>query len=68
MISFIIFSIVKMRPYIAFATSVKNRFAKQPSHQYTKIVKTISILQKLKTAKDYLRWLKRAIVRRIFRF
>lgn len=42
----IIFSMVKTRPDIAFATSVARRFVKNPSHQHTKAIKTI--LQYLK--------------------
>ncbi len=37
----LIFSIVEIRPDIAFATSVISRFAKNPSCQYIKIIKTI---------------------------
>ena len=37
----IMFSMVETRPYIAFATSVASRFAKNPGHQHTEAVKTI---------------------------
>lgn len=37
----IIFPMVKTRPDIAFTTSVISQFAKNPSHQYSKTVKTI---------------------------
>ena len=37
----IIFSMVEIRPDIAFAISVVSRFAKNPSHQHIKAVKTI---------------------------
>ena len=37
----IMFSMVETRPDIAFATSLVSRFAKNPSHQHTKAVKTI---------------------------
>lgn len=37
----IMFSMVETRPDIAYATSVVSRFAKNPSHQYCKAVKTI---------------------------
>lgn len=40
-ISSIIFSMVETRLDIAFATSVASQFIKNPSHQYTKVVKTI---------------------------
>ncbi len=35
------FSMVDTRPDIAFAKSLVSRFAKNPSHQHTKVVKTI---------------------------
>ena len=37
----IMFSIVKTKPDIAFATSLASCFAKNPSYQYTEVVKTI---------------------------
>lgn len=37
----IMFSMVETMPDIAFATSVANRFAKNPGHQHTEAVKTI---------------------------
>lgn len=37
----IIFSMVDIRPDIAFATLIASCFAKNPSHQYTKVVKII---------------------------
>lgn len=37
----IMFSMVETRPNISFNTSVANRFAKNFSHQYSKVVKTI---------------------------
>lgn len=46
----IMFSIVETRPNITFATSVASHFAKNPSHQHTKTVKTI--LQYLKGSKN----------------
>lgn len=46
MTRFFIFSIVELRPNIAFATSVACCFAKNPGYQYIKAVKTI--LQYLK--------------------
>lgn len=41
---------VKLQPDIAFATSVVSRFAKNPSHQYIEVVKTI--LRYLKKSQD----------------
>ncbi len=46
----IMFSIVETRLDIAFATSVVSQFAKNPSHQHSKVVKTI--LRYLKATKD----------------
>lgn len=46
MTGFIIFSIVETRPDIAFATLIAVRFAKNPGHHHTKVVRTI--LQYLK--------------------
>lgn len=46
----IMFFMVEIRPNILFATLVTNCFAKNPSHQYTKAVK--SILQYLKSSKN----------------
>lgn len=46
----IMFSIVETRPDITFATSVVVWFTKNPSHQYTKVVKII--LQYLKSSKE----------------
>lgn len=37
----IMFSIVKTRPDITFAISLVSQFAKNPSHQHNKVVKTI---------------------------
>lgn len=37
----LMFSMVKTRPDIAFATSVASRFSKNPSHQHVEAVKTI---------------------------
>lgn len=41
MMGSLIFSMVEMRPYITFATSVTSRFAKNLGHQHTEAVKTI---------------------------
>ncbi len=41
MIGFLIFSIVETRPDIAFFIVVATCFAKNPSHTYIKVVKTI---------------------------
>lgn len=46
----IIFSMVEIRPNVAFATSVASRFAKNPGHQYMEAVKTI--FRYLKGSKD----------------
>ena len=46
----LMFSMVKTRPDIAYATSVASRFAKNPSHQHTETVKTI--LRYLKGFRD----------------
>lgn len=45
------FSIVKTRPNITFATSIASCFAKNLGHQHTKAVKTI--LQYLKGSKKH---------------
>lgn len=46
MTGFLMFSIVETRPNIAFTTSVTSCFAKNLSHQYIEVIKTI--LQYLK--------------------
>ena len=46
----LMFSIVEIRPNIAFATSVASCFATNPGHQYTEAVKTI--LQYLKGSSE----------------
>lgn len=46
----IIFSIVEIRSDITFATSVVSQFAKNPSYQHIKAVRTI--LQYLKATRD----------------
>ena len=46
MTEFLMFSMVEMRPNIAFTTSIASCFAKNPGHQHTEAVKTI--LQYLK--------------------
>lgn len=46
----IIFSMVKTRPDIAYVTSLVSRFIKNPSYQFTKIIKTI--LKYLKESKN----------------
>lgn len=50
MSSLIIFSMIETGPDITFATSVVSQFAKNPSYQYSKVVKTI--LQYLKAIKE----------------
>lgn len=49
-IGLLIFSMIETRPNIALAILVVSRFAKNPSHLYTKVVKTI--FQYLKGSKD----------------
>lgn len=46
MIGSLMFSIVEMRPDIAFATSVASCYAKNPGHQHTEAVKTILMYMK----------------------
>ncbi len=46
----IMFSMVETRPDISFATSVASRFANNPGHQHTEVVKTI--LRYLKDSRE----------------
>lgn len=50
MAGFIIFSMIKMKPDIAFAILVAAWFAKNPGYQNTEVIKTI--LQYLKSSKE----------------
>lgn len=69
MTSSIMFSIVETKPDIVFATSVMSQFVKKPwplAHQSSQ--NYLAIPQRLKRARNYLWWPKKAIGGKILRF